>query len=313
MAENDEYLVNMTVTYGAFDGINVNRQWSFSATSVGPDKVVTFSWTNAEDTVEDFDWSAVPDPAFIWGNRRLVLIDFVYDETDRTYTATAFGTNGTGPFEFDANDDGGGGTLPVELSTFTASYSIQGGIQLMWVTQSESDLRGFYIHRSEVQDVSYATVVSALIAGTNTSTMQAYVFSDNEASSGVVYYYWLQSVELDGSESFYGPVTFTYTNNNNGNSDTPVVPGFNSAYPNPFNPSTTINFGVNNSALTTINIYNSRGQVVRKLLSETLARGTYSRQWDGRNNDGASCPSGLYLMKMSIGNNSYSYKLMLMK
>ena len=317
ITNNNFYINANDVNITGFSGTNslvsnwpdkIDREWDISGTFSGT-KTITFYWTAADDL--DYDWvtAGVTPSAYLGGNEiTQIAYDVASDPRYLTIDVSAFEAKGNfkiGP----SNDE----SLPIELSSFTATFAVQGGIQLMWITQSETNVRGFYIHRSETQDVTQAVLITNMIAATNTSNMQAYAYNDTDIDHDGVYYYWLQSVELDGNDSFYGPITFAYTMNGNGNPDTPIIPGINSVYPNPFNPSTTINFGVDSSALATIDIYNSRGQIVRKLISEVLPRGTYHRQWDGRNNNGSSCPSGMYLMKLSIGNNSYSSKLMLMK
>jgi hypothetical protein len=66
-------------------------------------------------------------------------------------------------------------------------------------------------------------------------------------------------------------------------------------YPNPFNPATTIEFTVPKSGKTILTIYNSAGQKIRDLLSDSLTPGVYRVLWDGRDNAGRAVSSGTYL------------------
>lgn len=77
--------------------------------------------------------------------------------------------------------------------------------------------------------------------------------------------------------------------------------GFKSVYPNPFNPSTTLNFAVNREELTQLNIYNIRGELVRSLLNERLPMGDYHLVWDGRNDAGEGLASGQYFARLRVG------------
>jgi len=70
-------------------------------------------------------------------------------------------------------------------------------------------------------------------------------------------------------------------------------------YPNPFNPSTTLRFDIEKSAMTEISIYNVLGQKVITLVSEELSPGTYSRSWNGLNAQGNSVASGVYYVRMA--------------
>ena len=73
------------------------------------------------------------------------------------------------------------------------------------------------------------------------------------------------------------------------------------AYPNPFASITRIQFDlplVSNAQHTTIKIYNSLGQQVRLLLSESLSAGRHSVYWDGRDDYGYPLATGIYFVKM---------------
>jgi hypothetical protein len=70
-------------------------------------------------------------------------------------------------------------------------------------------------------------------------------------------------------------------------------------YPNPFNPSTTLRFDIEKSAMTEISIYNVLGQKVITLVSEELSPGTYSTSWNGLNAQGNSVASGVYYVRMA--------------
>jgi hypothetical protein len=90
-------------------------------------------------------------------------------------------------------------------------------------------------------------------------------------------------------------------------------------YPNPFNPSTTIRFTVpstqNGSAdlKATLKVYNILGEVVKILVDEPLAPGTYERVWDGRDGQGNSVASGIYFYKLKAGSFTDTKKMVMMK
>lgn|GEM_PF-2751099 len=70
-------------------------------------------------------------------------------------------------------------------------------------------------------------------------------------------------------------------------------------FPNPFNPATTIRYDVPTHANVEIRIFNTLGQVVRTLVSETMEPGSYSATWDGRDNFGRVLPSGTYVYRLA--------------
>ena len=85
-------------------------------------------------------------------------------------------------------------------------------------------------------------------------------------------------------------------------------------YPNPFNPQTTIRFSVNEaSAPVELNIYNLKGQKVKSLYSGVTPRGEHSVVWNGTDDSNKRVSSGMYLYKITSGNQSQSRKMLLVK
>ncbi len=73
-------------------------------------------------------------------------------------------------------------------------------------------------------------------------------------------------------------------------------------YPNPFNSSTTIEYGLPHAAEVDVTIYNVRGQQVRKLLNRELDAGYMREIWNGRNDHGEDVASGVYFLRITINN-----------
>jgi hypothetical protein len=84
-------------------------------------------------------------------------------------------------------------------------------------------------------------------------------------------------------------------------------------HPNPFNACTTIEFALPIACHVTLDIYNLTGQKVKTLLDTRMASGHKSVVWDGTNDDGEAVASGVYLYKMSAGNELASRKMLLLK
>jgi len=72
--------------------------------------------------------------------------------------------------------------------------------------------------------------------------------------------------------------------------------------PNPFNPSTVIDFTVPSTSQINLSIYNVLGQKVVTLVNEVKEAGTYKIKWNGNDEKGASVASGVYFYKMDAGN-----------
>jgi len=86
-----------------------------------------------------------------------------------------------------------------------------------------------------------------------------------------------------------------------------------SNYPNPFNPSTTIKYNNPTPGEVILEIFNIRGQLVRTLVNEELKSGSHSVVWDGKDNKGKACGSGIYFSRLETNGKSVTNKMVLMK
>ncbi len=100
---------------------------------------------------------------------------------------------------------------------------------------------------------------------------------------------------------------------NNDSSITPVASMLNQNYPNPFNPETTISFNVQKAGPVSLNVYNSKGQLVKTLVNDSRSAGTHNVVWNGQNNKGQKVSSGLYFYKIKNAGKSQMKKMVLMK
>ena len=73
------------------------------------------------------------------------------------------------------------------------------------------------------------------------------------------------------------------------------------AYPNPFNPSTTISFDLDVRSSLSLKIFDMLGREVITLFQGTLDRGNHSFKWNGRNKDGKQVSSGVYFSQLQAG------------
>lgn len=81
-----------------------------------------------------------------------------------------------------------------------------------------------------------------------------------------------------------------------------------SAFPNPFNPNTVINFEIPIDGLTQIMIYDISGRLVKELLNTNLIKGQHQIEWNAEN-----YPSGVYFLNISSLGNNINIKLILLK
>lgn len=203
-------------------------------------------------------------------------------------------------------------TLPVELSSFIVNVNYQNYVQILWVTQSETELSGFRIYRGVSDDLSSALDLGIFIPATNTSEPKYYVYTDKEIDASGTYYYWLECMDINANSTFYGPKELIFHPGVDGN-NIPVLEGINSIYPNPFNPDTTIRFGVLESSTVKAIVYNNRGQKVCEPINGYYDKGTYSYIWNATDNYGRRLSNGIYILSLHIGSKTYIRKMAILK
>lgn len=294
----------------------IKRQWTVNGHVNDPNafyrtKELTFYWTPADDY--GFNWGAnVP---MVWyGGNSYAPTSYSTSSNPRwakiSYTFPQTGAKASQSFLIGLDEDE---TLPVQLSSFTASMHQGGSVMLRWVTQTETNLLGYRVFRATSSAIGNALMLDAFVQGTNTSQAQTYIFVDREVFEPGTYYYWLQSLDMDGSSAYYGPVSISYAP---GQPETPgvVLPaGFNLLYPNPFNPDLNIRYTIDTAGPAALDVYNLRGQLVRRLVDSNQDKGTHTVRWDGRDAKGSPVSSGMYHLILRSGGKTFSSRAMMMK
>ncbi|MCH7614098.1 MAG: T9SS type A sorting domain-containing protein, partial [Candidatus Marinimicrobia bacterium] len=85
------------------------------------------------------------------------------------------------------------------------------------------------------------------------------------------------------------------------------------AYPNPFNPMTTIQYKLPNAGIVDLKIYDLMGREVRSLVNAFTSAGTQSVIWDAKDDNGNSVSSGVYIYRLESQGQLHSKKLVLLK
>jgi hypothetical protein len=101
-----------------------------------------------------------------------------------------------------------------------------------------------------------------------------------------------------------------------GNDDqlTPIVATeLNGNYPNPFNPETTISYAIKDRTNVRLEIYNTKGQLIRTLVNQEQPTGRYDIVWNGKDNNNNAVSSGMYFYRMNAGSYASTRKMLLMQ
>ncbi len=173
--------------------------------------------------------------------------------------------------------------LPVELSSFISNQN-GNNIILNWITATEVNNYGFSVERkyilspkdfssqNESGDSFYNWEEIGFINGHgNSNSPKNYSFIDNPAKGGVVKYR-LKQIDTDGSFEYSDEIEIVF--------DKAYKYSLGQNHPNPFNPTTMLNYTVKNDSKVVIEIYNSLGQKIVELFNGTQGSGNHSVTWN---------------------------------
>jgi hypothetical protein len=209
------------------------------------------------------------------------------------------GING-GFSEFAIAGDGDN-SLPVTLSLFRAN--LQGeSVLIEWQTESEVENLGYIIRRRGKESEPWQQLASyltdpRLIGQGNTSQRSHYHYIDVDVAPGNQYQYQLADVSFSGQMRYHDIVEIQVT-------DTALPSDFTlkDAYPNPFNPITTIQYGIVEDCRVQLTVYDLLGRIISVLLDDRQKAGWHEVAWDGKTDSGTPVGSGLYLLVFKAKN-----------
>lgn len=121
---------------------------------------------------------------------------------------------------------------------------------------------------------------------------------------------WTNRVALVGELELLGSVVESSTDVPSPRSDDPLVVR---VVPNPFNPATAIQFVLDRVIVGTVDVYDVRGALVRRLHSGPFQTGLNVLTWDGTDSDDTPVASGVYLYRVVAGHHATHGKLTLLK
>ena len=194
--------------------------------------------------------------------------------------------------------------LPIELTNFTASAHGR-QIELHWATATEVNNYGFEVERkamsNEQSTMNIWTRVAFVQGHGTTSSPQLYKYNDAVQSSGK-FQYRLKQIDHDGN-FVYGPtveVSVTLT---------PDDYALSQNFPNPFNPSTKIQFALATTQFAEVKVFNSLGEEVKTLFSGVGEAGVVNEvQFDGK-----EFASGVYFYSLTANGRHEIKKMVLLR
>ncbi|HKW14747.1 MAG TPA: FlgD immunoglobulin-like domain containing protein, partial [Candidatus Krumholzibacteria bacterium] len=168
---------------------------------------------------------------------------------------------------------------------------------LSWDKSGASDFDYFSVYGSSSNSFGAATLINYTVSPALDVTASNYS------------YYWVTATDFSGNEGKPAKV-----NKSTGVGDTPTPHVLSvSAYPNPFNPETTVRYTLPARSHVRIDIFDLRGERVATLVDRDQEAGAFTIAWRGVDDSGMSVGSGVYFAKLSAQGAVRTYKLTLLK
>jgi len=165
--------------------------------------------------------------------------------------------------------------------------------------------------------------VNSLSANVNVSSMPLlfnllyqnyhYVRRIDPYPNGVQIYWWVTALNVDGEMSSTEIDSFVVGTLAIGVEPLPRSFNIIGNYPNPFNPTTNINFTVEHISDIDLSIHNLDGRLIRSFSLGNLQPGNHSLSWDGKDHSLSQVPSGIYIYRLQSENHSGTGKMTLLK
>lgn len=190
--------------------------------------------------------------------------------------------------------------VPTRIKLFEAD-SDENGIRLELEVQDVTAALSAVVHRGVSEDLRYALPITPQPIPFTGSVLE---YVDETVDPGTKYWYWIE-IREDGSTAAYaGPIVVVAPKP--GVSVTFLAP----AQPNPTSTSAVFRYSIGSDVAgqgevnVSLAIYDSRGRLVRMLVSGRQSVGEYSASWDGRGERGGRVPAGVYYYRFRAGAHS---------
>ena len=191
-------------------------------------------------------------------------------------------------------ENGAETALPIELSDFNANV-IGGKVNVSWTTESETENSHFLVYRDDM-------IIGQVDGAGTSASRHSYSYLDDQVTPGL-HVYAVSDVSYGGVEYKHGCVeveimadilTEDYV--------------LEAAYPNPFNPTTTVSYTLPEASDVDLSVYNLDGDLIETLYSGYQPSGSHMLQWNA-----ANFGSGVYIYCLKAGEFIETRKMILMK
>jgi hypothetical protein len=168
-----------------------------------------------------------------------------------------------------------------------------GEITVTWRPSPEADLAGYAIYRS-------SSALSDVTGLTPLATTVDSQFVDQTPGVGRNYYL-VVAEDIHQNRGVPGALVSAFLPNSIGEGVLPTEYALKQNAPNPFNPSTTIQYHLADQVDVRLEVYDLLGRQIATLVSGPQSAGIYAAVWDGADHRGVPVASGVYLTRLTAG------------
>jgi len=194
---------------------------------------------------------------------------------------------------------------PVEMTSFTATGG-DNRVAIRWRTESETNNSHFKLYRSN--DVFLRGEQIADLPGHGTTgSAHTYEFIDTRVQNGTEYWYRIADVSCDGVESEHRTIVHAIPSVT-ANGVIPLKYSLENNYPNPFNPTTEITYGLRSGGNVLLAVFDVEGREVARLVDTYQDANTYHVVFNA-----STLPSGVYFYMLKTAGFTTTKRMVFMK
>ncbi|MDK9701072.1 MAG: YCF48-related protein, partial [bacterium] len=195
--------------------------------------------------------------------------------------------------------------LPVEMTSLSAN-SGDGRVQLTWRTESETGNDHFNIYRSTSRS-DLGELVAQVNGHGTTAISHDYSYNDFRVSNQNRYFYRIADIDLNGTERLHSSIVEAYPTAEV-RASIPIKYKLGQNFPNPFNPTTEISYGLKAAGNVYLLISDVQGRVITTLVNSYQTANTYRVVFDA-----TGLPTGTYYYTLTTNGFTTTKKMVLMK
>lgn len=195
---------------------------------------------------------------------------------------------------------------------FSASFTSEHPI-ISWTSNTEDDLQSYTIAKMIVGLTGWENV--ATVSSSTTQWIDNTVEHPGKFDPVYTINYKIRSNDINNNSSSFsneqsvtGYTNYLWKSSNTVEDESILDYKLYANYPNPFNPTTRIDFQIPKNDFINLSVYNTLGQQVAILVNNTLAKGKYSVEFNASN-----LPSGTYIYKIQSDDYNVVKKMLLIK